>query len=159
MNGDSALRPIVATSANEQSGVVSPDGQWIAYVSDDAGQPHVYVQPFLRPGGRALVSLGAAIEPIWTSANELVYSSVPTDSVIAARLTFGEAIGIVRTPLFSRGLYSPGSSSWRAFDVSRDGQTFLFTRSVARARLREPVVVVNWIAEVRAAFAARRGTG
>jgi len=159
VSGDSALRPVVATGANEQAGVVSPDGQWIAYVSDDAGQPHVYVQPFLRLGGRALVSLGAAIEPIWTSANELVYSSVPTDSVIAARLTFGEAIGIVRTPLFSRGLYSPGSSSWRAFDVSRDGQTFLFTRSVARARLWEPVVVVNWIAEVRAAFAARRGTG
>jgi len=157
VGGDSALRPLVATPANEQTGEVSPDGQWIAYVSDDTGQPNVYVQPYLRQGGRTLVSLGAAIEPVWASATELIYSSIATDSVIAARLTFGASVGIARTALFPRGRYSRGSTSWREFDVSRDGQTFVFTRSVEQQRPREPVVVVNWSQEIRAAFEARRG--
>ena len=156
VSGDSALRTVVATPANEQVGEVSPDGRWIAYVSDDAGQPQVYVQPFLRPGGRSLVSLGAATEPAWASSNELIYSSISEDSLISARLTFGESVGVTRTALFGRGRYSMGSTSWRDYDVSRDGKKFIFTRSITASRSQEPIMVVDWIADVRAAIAAQR---
>jgi Tol biopolymer transport system component len=155
VDGDSALRPLVATPANEQSGEVSPDGRILAYVSDDAGVPQVYIQYYGRPSGRWIVSEGAAIEPVWTSSSELVYTSLESDSVIAAQLS--ENVGVTRRALFPRSRFTAGSTSWREFDVSRDGQTFVFTRSVERTRPREPIVVVNWIEEVRAAFAARRG--
>jgi eukaryotic-like serine/threonine-protein kinase len=92
----------------------------------------------------------------WASANELIYSSLTTDSLVAARLTFGESVGVTRMALFGRSRYSGGSTSWREYDVSRDGRTFIFTRSIAASHDREPIVVVNWIAEVRAAIAARR---
>ena len=48
---------LLQTSANEGQGRVSPDGRWLAYVSDESGQPEVYASPF--PGaagqGRAVV--------------------------------------------------------------------------------------------------------
>jgi len=156
VSGDTAIRQIVATPANEQAGEISPDGRWIAYVSDDAGQPQIYVQPFDRPGGRSLVSDGAAIEPAWASANELVYSSLDADSLVSARLTFGESVGVTRTALFPRSRYSIGIASWREYDVMDNGQRFLFTRPVIAAQAPEPIVVVNWMAEVRAAIAARK---
>jgi serine/threonine-protein kinase len=157
-SGNGPLRRVIATTASEQTGEVSPDGRWIAYVSDDAGDFQVYVQPFLRPGGRTLVSTGPAIEPAWASNNEITYTSLATDSLVLARLEFGASIGVKRTSLFDRGRYAPGAPSWREYDVSRDGQHFLFEKPLSRSERAEPVVVLNWMTEVRQAVAkqARR---
>jgi hypothetical protein len=157
-SGNGPLRTVIATTASEQAGEVSPDGRWIAYVSDDAGDFKVYVQPFLRPGGRTLVSTGPAIEPAWASNNEITYTSLTSDSLVLATLDFGASIGVKRLSLFDRGRYAPGAPSWREYDVSRDGQYFLFEKSLARSERAEPVVVLNWMTEVRRAVAnqARR---
>jgi serine/threonine-protein kinase len=152
-SGNGPLRDVVATTASEQTGEVSPDGRWIAYVSDDAGDFQVYVQPFLRPGGRTLVSAGPAIEPAWASAHELTYTSLASDSLIIASLDFGASIGVKRESLFERGRYAPGAPSWREYDVSRDGQRFLFEKPLSRGERPEPVVVLNWMTEVRQALA------
>jgi len=148
-SGNGPLRTAVATTASEQTGEVSPDGRWIAYVSDDAGDFQVYVQPFLRPGGRTLVSTGPAIEPAWASNNEITYTSLTSDSLVLATLDFVGSIGVKRTSLFDRGRYAPGAPSWREYDVSRDGQHFLFEKSLSRRERTEPVIVLNWMAEVR----------
>jgi len=154
-SGNGQLRTVVATTASEQTGEVSPDGRWIAYVSDDAGDFQVYVQPFLRPGGRTRVSTGPAIEPAWTSNNEVTYTSLTSDSLVLATLDFGASLGVKRLSLFDRGRYAPGAPSWREYDVSRDGQRFLFEKPLSRTERAEPVVVLNWIAEVRHAVAAQ----
>jgi len=157
-SGNGPLRRVIATQASEQTGEVSPDGRWIAYVSDDAGDFQVYVQPFLRPGGRTLVSTGPAIEPAWASNNEITYTSLTTDSLVVATLEFGSSIAVKRTSLFDRGRYAPGAPSWREYDVSHDGQHFLFEKPLSRSERAEPVVVLNWMTEVRQAVAkqARR---
>jgi len=152
-SGNGSLRTVISTPASEQTGDVSPDGRWIAYVSDDAGDFQVYVQPFLRPGGRMLISTGPAIEPAWASNNEIVYTSLASDSLVLARLEFGESIAVRRTSLIDRGRYAPGAPSWREYDVSRDGQHFLFEKSLTGSRRAEPVVVLNWLTEVRRALA------
>jgi serine/threonine-protein kinase len=157
-SGNGPLQRVVATAASEQTGEVSPDGRWIAYVSDDAGDFQVYVQPFLRPGGRTLVSTGPAIEPAWASNNEITFTSLTSDSLVLATLDFGTSIGVKRVSLFDRGRYAPGAPSWREYDVSRDGQRFLFEKSLSRNERAEPVIVLHWLAEVRRAVAkqARR---
>jgi eukaryotic-like serine/threonine-protein kinase len=148
------MRPAVATAVNEQSGEVSPDGKWIAYVSNDVGLYQVYVQPFLMPGGRTLVSAGPGNEPAWASNDELVYVDTEADSMVLARLTFGPTTTVRRTTLFDHRPFLTGSPSRRGYDVSRDGKTFVFVRPVMRRTEAAPVVVLNWGEEVRRLIAA-----
>ena len=148
------MRPAVASPFNEQSGEVSPDGKWIAYASDETGKYQIYIQPFLAPGGRTLISAGRASEAVWASNNELVYMNNETDSLIVARLEFGATTRVTRTALFDTRKYVKGSVSSRNFDVSRDGKSFVFLGRLAGAQVVEPVVVLNWVQEVKRLMAA-----
>ncbi|MDH4132849.1 MAG: hypothetical protein OEV95_13710, partial [Gemmatimonadota bacterium] len=144
----------VGTPADEQSGVVSPDGRWIAYNSDESGTTQVYVRPFLVPGGRGLISTGRGSEPVWVSNQELAYRDGDNDSLTVAILELGARIRVLRrTALFDYSRYRMGNPSWQGYDVSRDGKRFLVTRSVEVQADPEPIVVLNWFAEVRRRFA------
>ncbi len=148
------MRPAVASRFSEQSGDVSPDGKWIAYVSDETGQFQLYVQPFLVAGGRTLISAGRATEPVWMSNNELAYMNNETDSLTVARLEFGATTKVTRAALFGAGNYVKGTQSARNFDVSRDGKSFIFVKRLDASKVVEPVVVLNWIEEVKRLMAA-----
>ena len=56
----------LATAFDERSPRLSPNGAWVAYVSDESGEDRVYVQPF-PDGGRVIpISTGAGTEPVWS---------------------------------------------------------------------------------------------
>jgi serine/threonine-protein kinase len=148
------MQAAVATPFEEQSGEVSPDGKWIAYVSDDAGKYQLYVQPFLVQGGRTLISAGRAAEAVWLSNNELAYINNETDSLTLARLEFGSTITVTRTSLFDVRPYWLGTPSNRNYDVSADGKHFVFVKSLAGDERTDPVVVLNWMTEVKRLMAA-----
>jgi len=142
----------VGTPADEQSGVVSPDGRWIAYNSDESGTYQVYVRPFLAPGGRAMVSIGGGAEPVWVSNQELAYRG--GDSLIVATLELGPRTRVLRrTAVFDYSRYRMGNASLQGYDVSRDGKRFLVVRPIEVQADPEPVVVLNWFSEVRRRFA------
>jgi serine/threonine-protein kinase len=70
--------PFLATEANEQDPVFSPDGKWIALVSNKSGRPEVYVRSFRGPAGEWLISSGLAGArfPTWSRMkNELIYDT------------------------------------------------------------------------------------
>ena len=148
------MRPVVASPFDEQSGEVSPDGKWIAYASNDAGEYQVYIQPFLAPGGRTLISAGGATEPGWASNSELVYVNMDADSLMLARLEFGATIKVTRSALFDHKAYQGGGASFRNFDVTRDGKSFVLVKSVGGRAGAEPIIVLNWIEEVKRLMAA-----
>ena len=50
--GDRKPEPLVRTAANESGGWVSPDGRWIAYISDESGRNELYAQSYPTPGQR-----------------------------------------------------------------------------------------------------------
>ena len=67
--------------------MISPNGRWVAYISDESGQDEIYVQPFPEGGQRWLISTGGGIEPMWSrDGRELFYRNgnqmmaVPTDT-------------------------------------------------------------------------------
>jgi len=49
MQADEKPRPFIQTPFDEYGGAVSPDGRWLAYVSNDSGRDEVYVQSFPTP--------------------------------------------------------------------------------------------------------------
>jgi serine/threonine-protein kinase len=71
---DSVARPFLQTPAEEFMPEFSPDGNWMAYVSDASGRWEVYVQPYPGPGGVMPVSTEGGTEPLWApSGRELFY--------------------------------------------------------------------------------------
>ena len=66
LKGQRAFRPLVQTPARETAGRVSPDGRWLAYVSDETGRAELYVVPFQAREPRWQISHGGAREAIWS---------------------------------------------------------------------------------------------
>ncbi len=69
-----APRGFAVTSFRETGAVFSPDGNFIAYTSDESGTDEVYVAPYPGPGGRLPVSRGGGALPRWRG-RELFYVS------------------------------------------------------------------------------------
>ncbi|HEX9165951.1 MAG TPA: hypothetical protein VF862_08580, partial [Gemmatimonadales bacterium] len=150
--------PAVATPGDEQTGAVSPDGKWIAYSTDEGGQRQVYLRPFLREGGRWLISTGPGMTPLWTSNDEVVYIDPQARTLVAARLELGSTVRVTgREAVLAWESYRSNVSA-PAYDASRDGQRFLVLRGTGGSqRGIEPVVVLNWFEEVKRRMAAQGG--
>ncbi len=66
----------LTTSFNESSAMFSPDGKWVAYLSNESGSSDVFVRPFPGPGGKWQVSTSAGDDPTWSRvSNELFFLS------------------------------------------------------------------------------------
>ena len=138
-------RPFVQTQAFETSGVFSPDGQWLAYVSNASGQAEVYVEPFPGPGGKIQVSTNGGNNPRWTAdGRELIFDS--GNALMAVPITLSPSVS-VGTPV---RLFENSFSTW---DVSSDGKRFVAVQPPADAaqRTASPIhLVTNWFEELKA---------
>ena len=124
---DHSVQPLLATSANEYSPALSPDGEWLAYVSDRSGSPEVYVGPFADPSRAVQVSTAGGSEPRWRrDGGELYFRTGPSMMAAAVRTRPALAVQAPRE-LFS-GPYEADASGRPAYDVSLDGSRFLMVR-------------------------------
>ena len=143
--GDQQAQPFLQTRFNEIAPRFSPDGHWLAYASDESGRYEIYVQPYPGPGGKWQISTEGGTEPIWTHNGELFYRN-------------GEKLMVVQTttrPSFSAGnpkvLFEGRYATYQSiadYDVTADGQRFLFLKTGEEGR-QEINVVVNWIEELK----------
>ena len=84
-DSDSAATVILETPATEQNPSLSPDGRWLAYMSDESGQYEIYVRPFPGPGGRQQISTDGGINPVWAhGGQEIFYLAANTGSLTVA---------------------------------------------------------------------------
>ncbi|MEE9292803.1 MAG: protein kinase, partial [Acidobacteriota bacterium] len=68
-------KPILQTEFDEHTGILSPDGRWLAYVSEESGSEEIYVAPFPGPGGKWQISKGGGNSPAWTkNGTEIIYA-------------------------------------------------------------------------------------
>jgi hypothetical protein len=130
---------VIETEFSEAQGTLSPDGRWIAYTSDETGQPNVHIQPFLRAGGKQRISPNGGRNPHWRGdGKELFYlDAAGTMTAVPIDLTDGSAAGLPKA-LFPAGVVSTNNM----YSVTKDGQRFLVNRNAA---VSTPLtVIVNW---------------
>jgi Tol biopolymer transport system component/tRNA A-37 threonylcarbamoyl transferase component Bud32 len=136
--------PVLSTPYNELFPSLSPDGRWLAYVSDESNRNEVYVRPFPGPGSKVLVSQGGGTEPIWSrDGRELFYRGSVTGGLrlIAARVETADEFRVLsRTALFEDADYE-GATPHANYDVMPDGQSFIMVR---QGRFTEVSYVANW---------------
>jgi serine/threonine-protein kinase len=152
--GELKSEPLVATQFTEALPEISPDGRWLAYVSNDSGTPQIIVQPFPQvSGGRWQVSTEGGTRPAWSPTGKELFFAAPNGAIMAVSFDDGPAFKVLKTvKLFDWPTLSvPGPG--RTYDVTRDGQRFLMIKEgdsdkpqAAAATLR---VVLNWTEELK----------
>lgn len=151
LSGDTAARkakPLLQTPFSEAMPRVSPDGRWLAYISDETGQFEVYLRPFPGPGGRVQVSAGGGTEPVWSPDGGGLFYRVG-DRFMAASLSMSRGVSVTGRKILFEGLFASGTNnvSRAEYDVHPDGKRFVALRLTPGET--EIVVVLNWLAELR----------
>jgi eukaryotic-like serine/threonine-protein kinase len=142
-------RPFLETQFREGAPVFSPDGRWLAYVSDESGRFEIYVRPFPGPGEKWTISLEGGSEVVWPrSGRQLFYRAGDTMMVVDVETTPTFSAGKPRK-LFDKA-YERSIALWPNYDASPDGQRLLMVRreepSPQATRIN---VVLNWYDELR----------
>jgi hypothetical protein len=135
-----ALRPFIASTANEVTPEVSPDGHWIAYTSDESQVNEIYVQALPGPGPRLQVSVNGGVEPVWDSNGTLFYRT--GGWVLSASLGDSPLQVLRRDSLFEESY--DASRYTRTWDVFPGGREFLFLRAPEVRTATEVMVILNW---------------
>jgi hypothetical protein len=130
------------------SGVVSPDGRFLAYSGDETGRPEVYVRDFPALSGRWQVSTAGGEEPRWSAdGRELFYRY--NDLFMGVRVDTHRAFQASAPLLLFKGVYAIRPVTMDTFSVDPTADRFLMIRPASEgtdtARLR---IVVNWFAEL-----------
>jgi serine/threonine-protein kinase len=128
LNLDSgSAEEIVATSASEGGGVLSPDDRWLAYSSDESGQTEVYLRPLSTSAGRIQVSSNGGGIPIWSKSGEKLYfrSQDRVMAVDVKREGPGVVLGREKVVAAGVGQGSTLFASSDVFDVAADDSRLL----------------------------------
>jgi Tol biopolymer transport system component len=106
----------------------SPDGRWVAYQSDETGDPELYVRPFPGPGAPVRVSPAGGGRPAWRAdGRELFYLTPAGDLMVVAVASSqpGRPLAVGTPRLLVRALTYEPYSGVTPYDPSPDGQRFL----------------------------------
>jgi Tol biopolymer transport system component len=146
--------PYLQTQFDEQDGRFSPDGHWVAYVSNESGRDEIYVQAFPPSGAKFQISAGGGSEPQWRSDGTELFYLAADQMLMAVPVKLGRSgseslqAGLP-TPLMAVPLAGIATVPMRSYAVSNDGQRFL-RPSVAGGGNAPPItVVLNWQAGLK----------
>ncbi len=142
-------QPFLRTRFDEGAPRFSPDGHWLAYISDESGRYEIYVQSFPGPAGTRQISTEGGTEPVWNrNGRELFYRSGDKMMAVDIATQPGFAAGTPR--MLFEGQYVPAPGASPNYDVSPDGQRFLMLKPVEQAQAATQIVVVqNWFEELK----------
>ncbi len=152
---DKAPVPLLATEFDEEAVALSPNGQWMAYQSDETGRTEVFVRPFPNTeAGKKQVSSKGGLAPLWSrDGTELFYLS-GANNMMVARVTAGSIIETSEPQVLFHvpdELLGAQALFYTPWDVARDGR-FLMARLVSgdAGSAGGILVVENWIEELKA---------
>jgi Tol biopolymer transport system component len=142
---DGSSRPLLATPYREAQARVSPDGNWIAYSSDESGILETYVARFPGLGDRRMVSAGGGGQPQWRSdQRELFYLSLGR-AMMAVAVNDGDPVSFgVPRQLFRPSIAGDPADARDHYAVDAAGARFLVDGAVNDTGNQSIAVIVNW---------------
>jgi Tol biopolymer transport system component len=154
MNGDSEPAPFRETPFLETHPAFSPDGNWLAYQSNETGRVEVHVRPFPAGEPGYQISNGGGRAPVWSANGEQLFYRAPGEDglnrVMVVDVSLESTFTRSRPRMLFEGSYGqtvPG----RSWDVAPDGDRFVMPTHVVREP--EPAtqinIVLNWFEELK----------
>jgi hypothetical protein len=153
LGGERKSRSLLQTTFIEAQARFSPNGRWIAYISNETGQFQVYVESFPATGAKLAISIGGGSQPQWRADGKELYYYTPDRKLMAVEVngdgpTFkvGEARPLFEFRVFAIDQSFPGNGY---YTVTHDGKRFLVS-SLPEAPERQQInVIVNWSADFK----------
>ena len=138
----------VQTPFDESQGTFSPNGQWIAYQSNEGGPMEIYAQPFPGPGGKRQISNAGGASPRWARDGKELFYVAPDGKLMAVAISLkgGSLEAGIPVPLFQTRLTTAfGGTAGNIrpqYDVAADGR---FLMNITTEETNSPItVILNW---------------
>lgn len=148
LEGTPGAAVYLKTQFNERSSRLSPDGHWLAYVSDESGRDEIYVQSFPQAGSKVQVSTGGGDQPVWSrDGHKIFFRSEGEIQEITFQPTSPPSVSKAQS-LFTDTFDNPQANGHTAYDIFPDGR-FLMIQQTSKTDTAEIVVVVNWTEELK----------
>jgi serine/threonine protein kinase len=146
--GDGKPFPLVATQFSEVVPMISPDGKWLAYMSDESGRFEVYIRPFPAGAGKWQVSNGGGMVPHWRhDSQELIFSTLDQQLMAVEVHASGASIALGVPHLLFK--FNAVSGPDGPFAVSADAKKFILNRLGTDAAPAPLTLVTNWTADIK----------
>jgi eukaryotic-like serine/threonine-protein kinase len=142
VEGDHKARPLVVAPFEQGRARVSPDGKWLAYVSDESGQGEVFVQAMSDPNTRTQISSEGGTEPRWAhSSNDLLFRS--KDRLMSVKFAPGGGLNPGKPVMLFED-----KAEWLGYDVAPDGRLVVARDASDKAPATQINVVLHWFDEL-----------
>jgi Tol biopolymer transport system component len=159
LTGNHKAEPLLPGPGNRAAAAFSPDGRWIAYVSDESGENEVYVAAASGNGSKWQISSGGGAEPVWArDGRELFFRT--GNKMMAFGVSGEEAFSTGRAVELFEGDFEHGRGPIARltpdYDVSPDGRRFLMIQPTGPRTATAPAqgmhVVLNWFDDLQRRF-------
>jgi eukaryotic-like serine/threonine-protein kinase len=127
-----------ATHFQQWDATFSQDGKWVAYQSNESGEPEIYIAPFPEARLKIQVSKNTGWEPRWSPDGREIYYIGKDRTLMVASIPFTKGVAEVAATRTLFKLEIP------QFDVSRDGKRFLVYKVVDNQEPPAVTIVSNW---------------
>jgi Tol biopolymer transport system component len=146
---EDVARPIFAERFNERDARISPDGEWIAYVSDESGREEISVRR-ISGGERTVLSPDGGHQPVWRRDGAELFYVDPQGTLQAVAVRRGPGGTLMPGVPVRLGVPPIGVGHWGTqYDVTRDGSRVYF---MDREQPEPPTrieVILGWTALLR----------
>jgi dipeptidyl aminopeptidase/acylaminoacyl peptidase len=153
LTGERKAFAVVQSSFDKIEGQFSPNGQWLAYASNESGRYEVYVRPFPEAGEKRQVSAAGGVQPRWRRDGHELFYVAPDGQLMAVPISVAPGTQALEArppvPLFQARLASganvpsAGFQARTQYAVARDGRFLMLVHS--NEALMSPITIVqNW---------------
>ncbi len=151
LTGERKPYPFLQTEFNETHSQFSPDGRFVAYVSDESGRAEVYVQSFPAAGGKWQISTGGGDQPQWRRDGRELFYIAPDKTLMAVPIAAGNSFEPGSpVALFATSIPLGSLTADRNhFVVAADGQRFLINNLVDEGSKQPITLVLNWATDLK----------
>jgi Tol biopolymer transport system component len=143
MDGSGEPFPVLQSEFAEVRASFSPDGRWMVYQSNEAGDWEIYVTQFPGPGGKWQVSTNGGSEPHWSADGAEIFYLDSSQNLVTVPVTTGDTFKAGMPEILFEAALFPVIARNR-YSVTSDGQRFLMLSPIGGESVRPISVVLNW---------------
>jgi hypothetical protein len=148
LTGGHKPQPFLGGDFDQAQGQFSPDGRFVAYVSNESGRPEVYVRPFEKGEEKWQISSSGGVSPRWRRDGRELFYVAPDGAITAAavrlapRFSASPPVSLFRTTIRPVNFNFYGGAA--PYDVSRDGNRFLVNTVEKPGSIAPLRAILNW---------------